>query len=91
MNTTFPKLLLGAAIFCSMLLLMDCTSVSQEGTRHAQAMRGKEIFAEQCMPCHGMDDLPPTKTDLQEKAPDLTQIMKRRKKSEFPVAEIARV
>ncbi|NND05211.1 MAG: cytochrome c [Saprospiraceae bacterium] len=91
MNKMFPKLLLGAAILCSILLFIDCNTVSQEGTRHAQAMRGKEIFAEQCMSCHGMDDLPATKTDLEEKAPDLTQIIKRRKKSEFPVAEIARI
>ena len=91
MKSTCSQLIVITSLFLGTLLLMNCNSVSEDGTRYAQAMRGKAIFAEQCMSCHGMDDKPATKTDLKEEAPDLTQITKRRKKGEFPIAEIARV
>ncbi len=86
--------LFGAALITSLALLptlISCNQGARDGTRYAQAERGKAIFAEQCMPCHGMDDQLPTKTDLETKPPDLTLIMDRRKKAEFPVAEIARI
>jgi len=91
MKSTFSNLIVISSLFLGTLLLVNCESVSKDGTRYAQAERGKAIFAEQCMSCHGMDDQPATKTDLEEEAPDLTLISKRRKKGEFPVAEIARV
>lgn len=74
-----------------LLLLASCSQGPKEGTRQAQAIKGEEIFKEQCISCHGMDDIQPTVTDLETPAPDLTKIMDRRRKADFPVAEIARI
>jgi mono/diheme cytochrome c family protein len=89
-NQLFSEILqIPIMIFC--LLLLSCDQGPREGTREAQALRGKAIFAEQCSPCHGMDDQKPTRLDLEKPAADLTRIMERRRKGVFPVEDIARI
>lgn len=79
------------SLLISTVLLLSCVQGPKEGTRDAQALRGKAIFAEQCSPCHGMDDQKPTRSDLQKPAADLSKIMERRRKGEFPIEDIARI
>lgn len=79
------------AFLVMFMYLIGCDQGPREGTREAQALRGKAIFAEQCSPCHGMDDKEPTRTDLEKPAPDLRLIMERRRKGQFPIEDIARI
>lgn len=79
------------SLLISAVLILSCDQGPKEGTRQAQALRGKAIFAEQCSPCHGMDDQKPSRTDLEKPAADLTRIMERRRKGEFPIEDIARM
>ncbi|NND35488.1 MAG: cytochrome c [Saprospiraceae bacterium] len=79
------------AFLIMFMSFIGCDQGPREGTREAQALRGKAIFAEQCSPCHGMDDQKPTRTDLEKPALDLRLIMDRRKKGEFPIEDIARI
>ena len=69
----------------------SCNQGPREGTREAQAQRGKAIFDQQCISCHGSDQVAPTRTDLEKKAPDLSKIMERRRAKDFPIVEIAKV
>ncbi len=73
------------------LVLAACEQGPREGTREAQVMKGKQTFEQQCISCHGLGDVVPSRTDLETKAPDLTLIEERRRSSEFPVEEIARI
>lgn len=68
-----------------------CNQGPREGTREAQALRGKVIFEEQCISCHGMNEVAPSRTDLEKKAPDLARIMERRRAKDFPIVEIAQI
>lgn len=69
----------------------SCNQGPREGTREAQALRGKEIFDQQCISCHGSDMVAPTRTDLDPKAPDLTKIQERRRAKDFPIVEVAQI
>lgn len=69
----------------------SCNQGPREGTREAQAMRGKAIFDQQCISCHGNDEVAPTRTDLEKEAPDLSKIMERRRAKDFPIVEMAKV
>ena len=72
--------------------ISSCDQGPREGTRDAQALRGKAIFETQCIACHGLGDIAATVDTLTTPAPDLTLIMSRRRKAkEFPVVEIARI
>jgi mono/diheme cytochrome c family protein len=72
-------------------IVWSCEQGPREGTRDAQALRGKVIFAEQCISCHGSDMVPPTNTSLEKKAPDLSLIMERRRAKDFPIIQIAQI
>ncbi len=87
------KILAIAAILVMGIALLDsCNMAPPEGSRDAQALRGKAIFEKQCISCHGLGDVAPTVTDLETTPPDLTEIMIRRPKAkEFPVVDIARI
>ena len=74
-----------------LLIQWGCNQGPREGTREAQALRGKATFEEQCISCHGMNEIAPTRTDLEKKAPDLTRIMERRRAKDFPIVEIAQI
>lgn len=80
-------------VFAGLLLFLQysCNQAPREGTREAQALRGKTIYDQQCISCHGSDEMAPTRTDLDPKAPDLTRIQERRKAKDFPIVEIAQV
>ncbi len=89
METKTSALILTIALLFA--IIYSCMG-PPEGSRSAQAQRGKAIFEAQCISCHGLNDVEPTVTDLETTPPDLTEIMKRRPKAkEFPVAEIARI
>jgi mono/diheme cytochrome c family protein len=87
-----PKMLILGALFglgFAFFLAVGCSQGPPENSRAAQAKRGKVIFKEQCASCHGMGDMKPTIDSLE--APDLTQIVIRRRAESFPVAEVARI
>ncbi len=69
----------------------SCNEGPRAGTRDAQALRGKAIFDQQCIACHGSEQIAPTRTDLEKKPPDLSLIMERRRAKEFPIVEIAQI
>lgn len=83
----------GVAVLTGLFLFTQwsCDQGPREGTREAQAVRGKAIFDQQCISCHGSDAVAPTRTDLDPKAPDLTRIMERRRAKDFPIVEIAQI
>jgi mono/diheme cytochrome c family protein len=74
-----------------LLIQWGCNQGPREGTREAQALRGKVIFDEQCISCHGMGQVAPTRADLEKKAPDLARIMERRRAKDFPIVEVAQI
>ncbi len=91
----FPqnRLLTAISMILALFFLMvsSCNQGPREGTRPAQAQRGKMIFEAQCMSCHGLNDIAPTIDTLNPPAPDLTKIMDRRPKTkEFPIVDVAR-
>ncbi len=89
-STRITTLLYVAALL--LFVSYSCNMGPPPGSRDAQALRGKVIFEEQCMSCHGLNDIAPTVTDLEKTPPDLTEIMMRRPRAnEFPVADIARI
>jgi mono/diheme cytochrome c family protein len=85
------KMFLIASAGVFLLMPWGCNQGPREGTREAQALRGKVIFDEQCISCHGMNQIAPTRTDLEKKAPDLALIMERRRAKDFPIIEIAQI
>lgn len=75
-------------------IVMSCNNKPPEHSKAAQAMRGKEIFKEQCAVCHGGAGVEANKAlvdSLVHKPLDLTTINMRRGLTEFPVMEIARI
>lgn len=81
-----------AAMLALVFSTTSCNQGPPEGTRDAQALRGKAIFEKQCISCHGLNDVAPTVEVEGEIPPDLTEIMLRRRKAkEFPIADIARI
>jgi len=77
---------------CSFLVLvLFSTSCNQpDNSREAQANRGKVLFDKHCLSCHGQHGDGPVADTLAVKPTDLTLIMKSRKATQFPIAEIAR-
>lgn len=92
-NSLLQKMRIALAVIVGVLLFMQwsCNQGPREGTREAQAMRGKAIFDQQCISCHGSDEVAPTRTDLDPKAPDLARIMERRRAKDFPIVQIAQI
>lgn len=85
----FIVLLIGG--FIIMESAVSCKPAPPKNSRVAQAQAGKVIFNEQCAPCHGSKEVAASVDTLQTKPKDLTQIMKSRGLTEFPIAEIARI
>lgn len=91
-HRTPPMILMG--LIATLLYLQigtSCNEGPRAGTRDAQALRGKAIFDQQCIACHGSDQIAPTRTDLEKKPPDLSLIMERRRAKDFPIVEIAQI
>jgi mono/diheme cytochrome c family protein len=83
-----------SAMIFLFILALSCDSGPPKNSRAAQAMRGKELFKEQCASCHGAEDMTATQAvldTLETVPPDLVRINKRRGVKDFPVAEIARI
>ncbi|NNE30711.1 MAG: cytochrome c [Saprospiraceae bacterium] len=81
--------LISLLFFGFLIGMVACEVGPPEGSKANQANRGMAIFNEQCISCHGYKDVAPTQPE--QNAPDLTKIMKRRNRSTFPIAEMARV
>ena len=95
-NKLLQKNLLGILSFLALAvffqMVSSCNLSPREGTRAAQALRGKSIFETQCISCHGLNEIAPTIDTLTTPAPDLTKILERRPKAkEFPIADMARI
>ncbi len=71
-----------------LLLIVACNA--PDNSRATQAKKGKVLFDKYCLSCHGQHGDGPVASSLKEKPADLTLIMKHRKTSQFPIAEIAR-
>jgi len=93
MKTNVNPLIYGAMTLSMIFLIaLSCNQGPPQGTRDAQALRGKEIFEKQCISCHGFNEIAATVDTLSTKPPDLTEIMLRRPKAkEFPIVDIARI
>ena len=85
------KFWINSLFFISILIaFIACEFGPPANSRPAQAKRGKVIFMNQCVSCHGLNQISATVKDLEKMAPDLTTISKRRHSSEFPLEEVAR-
>lgn len=95
-KTPFRNHWVYGAFLLALSLFLQTISACNQGpppnSRQAQALAGKAIFENQCISCHGLNEVEPTVDTLSTPAPDLTRIMARRPKAkEFPIVEIARI
>lgn len=76
------------------LITVGCQAEPPYNSREAQTMRGKAFFQEHCVSCHGVSGRGDGEQagELEGGAADLTRITLRRgKREQFPVVEIASI
>lgn len=82
---------LSALIALLIFMLGSCAQKAPKNSRAAQAEAGKLLFDEHCSSCHG-DNKDVARVDtLDITPPDLTMIKARRRVSNFPIVEMARM
>ena len=86
-RTATLSIFMGALI----VILGSCNMGPPEGSRGAQALKGKVHFDKYCVGCHGADGKGLAVDSLKKKPADLTRITAGRKSTDFPVLEVARM
>ena len=71
--------------------ISGCNQGPPEGSRAAQAIKGKEHFMKYCSSCHGADAKGLQIDTFAIQPADLTILQAKRRLNEFPVLEIARI
>jgi mono/diheme cytochrome c family protein len=71
--------------------ISGCNQGPPEGSRAAQAMKGKAHFDKYCSTCHGSDTKGLKIDSFALQPADLTIIQAKRRLNEFPILEIARI
>lgn len=78
--------------FLSAFLLVSITSCDMKppkNSKWAQAVKGKEHFAQYCSSCHGIDGKGIKVDSLSKRPADLTQIRSSTSNNEFPIMYVA--
>lgn len=71
--------------------ITSCNSKPPENSLVAQTQRGKALFQQHCVQCHGNDGRGLKLDSLNTKAADLTMIKRSRGLKDFPLLEIANI
>ncbi len=77
-------------IIITLVVWSACNPAPPEDSRAAQAVRGKQLFDQYCVSCHGQNAQGMISDTLLQDPADLTTITARRR-GEFPILEIARI
>ena len=68
-----------------------CKQTPPEDSRAAQAVRGKVLYEQYCLGCHGADGKGMIMDSMVKDPADLTTLVARRGGGEFPILEVARI